>query len=109
MLDPVTNGFRKLLSAYSHKYNLQNDRTGALFRPKTKSKSITDEVVIKDSGLARREYFVQCFNYIHNNPIAAGLVTKPEDWKWSSYRFYNGKRNRSFCNKELAEKFFRIE
>ena len=26
LLDPVTNGFRKLLSAYSHKYNLQNDQ-----------------------------------------------------------------------------------
>lgn len=109
LLDPVTNGFRKLLSAYSHKYNLQNDRTGALFRPKTKSKSITDEVIIKESGLSNMEYFCQCFHYIHNNPVAANLTTDPGDWKWSSYRFYNGKRNNSFCNKNLAYKFLGIE
>lgn len=107
-LDPVTNGFRKLLSVYSHQYNLQNDRTGALFRPKTKSKSITDEVIIKESGLSNTEYFTQCFHYIHNNPTAANLATDPGDWKWSSYRFYNGKRNNSFC-KSLAYKFLRIE
>ena len=23
--------------------------------------------------------------YIHNNPVAAGLVVTPRDWKWSSY------------------------
>jgi putative transposase len=27
-------------------------------------------------------------NYIHFNPVKRGLVTKPADWKWSSYPFY---------------------
>ena len=26
--------------------------------------------------------------YIHNNPVKAGLVGKPEDWKYSSARNY---------------------
>ncbi len=26
--------------------------------------------------------------YMHRNPVARGLVAKPEDWKWSSYRHY---------------------
>jgi len=26
--------------------------------------------------------------YIHRNPVRRGLVEKPEDWEWSSYRFY---------------------
>jgi hypothetical protein len=26
--------------------------------------------------------------YIHNNPVKAGLVTKPEDYKYSSARNY---------------------
>ncbi len=26
--------------------------------------------------------------YIHRNPVTRGLVAKPEDWKWSSYRHY---------------------
>ena len=28
------------------------------------------------------------FDYIHYNPVKAGLVEKPEDWKFSSYRNY---------------------
>ena len=27
-------------------------------------------------------------NYIHFNPVKRGLVTRPADWKWSSYLFY---------------------
>ncbi len=26
--------------------------------------------------------------YMHRNPVVRGLVSKPEDWKWSSYRHY---------------------
>jgi putative transposase len=26
--------------------------------------------------------------YIHRNPVVRGLVDKPEDWPWSSYRHY---------------------
>jgi hypothetical protein len=26
--------------------------------------------------------------YIHRNPVTRGLVKRPEDWPWSSYRFY---------------------
>jgi hypothetical protein len=25
---------------------------------------------------------------MHRNPVKRGLVEKPQDWKWSSYRFY---------------------
>lgn len=28
--------------------------------------------------------------YIHLNPVKAGLVERPEDWKWSSVRDYTG-------------------
>lgn len=27
-------------------------------------------------------------HYMHLNPVRRGLVAKPEDWMWSSYRFY---------------------
>ncbi|MFC6645915.1 transposase [Granulicella cerasi] len=26
--------------------------------------------------------------YIHRNPVSRGLVTRPEDWAWSSYRHW---------------------
>ena len=27
-------------------------------------------------------------NYMHNNPVKSGLVQSPDQWPWSSYRFY---------------------
>jgi hypothetical protein len=26
--------------------------------------------------------------YIHRNPVTRGLVERPEDWQWSSFRHY---------------------
>ena len=32
----------------------------------------------------------QKIDYIHNNPVVSGFVTKPEDWKYTSARNYSG-------------------
>jgi hypothetical protein len=29
-------------------------------------------------------------SYMHQNPVERGLVERPEDWKWSSFRAYAG-------------------
>jgi putative transposase len=31
---------------------------------------------------------VEKLRYIHRNPVKRGLVESPEQWRWSSYRFY---------------------
>jgi putative transposase len=31
---------------------------------------------------------VEKLKYMHRNPVKRGLVEKPEDWLWSSYRYY---------------------
>jgi putative transposase len=31
---------------------------------------------------------VEKLKYIHRNPVHRGLVARPEDWPWSSYRHY---------------------
>jgi len=32
--------------------------------------------------------FVEKLRYIHRNPVHRGLVVRPEDWPWSSFRHY---------------------
>jgi hypothetical protein len=32
--------------------------------------------------------FVEKLRYIHRNPVKRGLVLRPEDWLWSSFRHY---------------------
>ncbi len=31
---------------------------------------------------------VEKLRYMHRNPVKRGLVCAPEEWRWSSYRFY---------------------
>jgi putative transposase len=39
-------------------------------------------------AIVTEEIFRIKLNYIHYNPVRAGLVTKPEDWRWSSAASY---------------------
>lgn len=105
ILDPVTNGFRKLLSAYAHTFNDKNDRSGSVFRPKTKAKCLSDEFINSGKYYSLADYYSYCFYYIHNNPIKDRLVQNPSDWHWSSYNFYFGTGRELICNRELAAKY----
>jgi putative transposase len=31
---------------------------------------------------------IEKVRYIHRNPVTRGLVKSPEEWRWSSYRYY---------------------
>ena len=92
------------MSTYTHEFNIKNNRSGSLFRPKTKAKNLTEEAEVIIDQTGKTDYLFNCFNYIHNNPKEAELVNFAEDWKWSSYRFYKGLRQNSICNKDLAKK-----
>jgi len=36
------------------------------------------------ASLYSEKWFYQKLNYLHENPVRKGFVTKPEDWKYSS-------------------------
>lgn len=36
-------------------------------------------------------YFLELLRYIHLNPVRARIVTKSEDYRWSSHRVYLGR------------------
>ena len=41
-----------------------------------------------DRNIRNAKEFDVKLDYIHNNPVKRGLVKRPEDWTWSSYRHY---------------------
>ncbi|MGH9500903.1 MAG: REP-associated tyrosine transposase [Terriglobales bacterium] len=41
-----------------------------------------------DFNVWSEKKFVEKLRYIHRNPVARGLVERPEDWPWSSFRHY---------------------
>jgi putative transposase len=48
-----------------------------------------------DFNVFSEEKRIEKLNYMHWNPMKRGLVERPEDWLWSSCRFYQtGERGR---------------
>ena len=68
---------KRLLTKYAMYFNRKYDRNGALISSRYKSVPVEVD-----------EYFIPLICYIHQNPIKAGIVTKLEEYKFSSYREY---------------------
>ena len=100
-LNPLNKSIGSALSSYSQNFNRKTGRTGSLFRKRTKAKSLSLRRVDNNYG-------INCYLYIHQNPVRAGLVEKLEDWKFSSFRDYVGLRQGNLCNKKLAIELFNL-
>lgn len=46
-----------------------------------------------DRNLGPREAVAAAIDYIHQNPVVAGLCQRSVDWPWSSAKGYGGERN----------------
>ena len=92
---PMVRGLAKLLSSYSQGLNQQFGRQGALFQPKTKGKQL-------DGPFSEAGYSLLCFQFIHQNPLRAGLAAALADWPYSSYRDYAGLRTGNLCEKRFS-------
>ena len=79
------SGFMKLLKQrFTQWYNLRNNRKGTLWEERFKS------VLVEGSGRA----MVAMAAYIDLNPVRAGLVSDPRDYRWSGYgEAVAGRRN----------------
>lgn len=40
----------------------------------------------KSAAVSRDEYLIACSRYVELNPVRAGLVAHPKDYRWSSYQ-----------------------
>ncbi len=45
-----------------------------------------------DRNIRNMTEFSETVRYIHRNPVERGLVERPEDWAWSSVRWWMGER-----------------
>src|SRR6056297_605423 len=94
---PLVRKIATLQSSYTQAVNKQENRSGSLFRRKSKAKKIEE-----------LEYALTCFLYIHQNPLRAKLANNLKDWMFSSYRDYVGIRKGDLCNMELAKELFEL-
>lgn len=66
-----------VLQVYADYFKKKYNSVGFLFQNRYKSRLIKNE-----------NYLLDCACYIERNPVRAGLVEKPEDYPWSSFKVY---------------------
>jgi putative transposase len=66
---------QRLGAMYTARINLAYRRTGSLWEGRFKSSLVDSE-----------RYVLACYRYIELNPVRAGIVRQPSDYRWSSYR-----------------------
>jgi len=54
--------------------NRKYDRSGSLWEGRYKACMVQEET-----------YFLRCMRYIESNPVRAGIVLEPEEYRWSSH------------------------
>ena len=81
--------------AFAKSINNQHNRVGPLFQGPFKNQTVDQE-----------NYLLHLTRYIHLNPVTAGIVSRPEDWIYSSYREYIGMRNGSLPMPEFVLELF---
>lgn len=78
----VSRATQRLGVSYTKAMNKRYDRAGALFQGAYRYRHVGED-----------DYLVHLSRYIHPNPVLDGLVERPEDWEFSSYREYAGLRD----------------
>ena len=75
----LPNAMRRLGTSYVRYFNRKHGRIGTLFNERYKGLIVGDE-----------RYWLTCLRYIEQNPLRAGIVDRPETYRWSSYRVHIG-------------------
>ena len=95
-LGPVIGEFKRITARRIHQL-VRNAPSGLLEKLMTVRNSKTRFVLWQrrchDHNCRTPESVWEKVNYCHNNPVKRGLVRQPEDWQWSSYRYYGAGDN----------------
>lgn len=70
----LADGMKMLNGLYTQYFNASRNRVGHLFQGRYRSIVVQHEL-----------YFIEVARYVVLNPVSAGFVKDPADWKWSSY------------------------
>ncbi len=76
----LSKGMRQLNGVYTQIFNRRHKRVGHLFQGRYKA------IIVQREG-----YLLELIRYVVLNPVRAGLVSHPGDWKWSSYKATAGR------------------
>ncbi len=98
-LSSLSEFVREIKVGFARYYNRRHNRRGYFWGDRFKS-------VIVDKG----ETLVNCLAYIDLNPLRAGIVKRPEDYRWNSLGYHVQTNNRdNFLSTDFGLKEFNVQ
>ncbi|HNU34933.1 MAG TPA: hypothetical protein PKN75_15205 [Bacteroidia bacterium] len=94
----ISQVFSNLFNTYSKHYNFINRRTGSLFKRNFRRRAVDT-----------KDYLQQVICYIHQNPVAAGMVSDLKQWKYSSYESVISNNNSIVDSKATVDVFDNLD
>jgi len=88
---PLSGFIQAVFNSYTKAFNKQYNRTGTLFEGPFRA------LLVKED-----EYLVHLCRYVHRNPMEAGLVTSLDDWPYSNYPEWIGRRDGALVDREFV-------
>ena len=82
----ISDIIKSISVSYTQYYNIKYQHTGHLFQGRFRSEPVND-----------LEYFITLLRYIHQNPVAGRLVSKVQDYVWSSWAEFLKQSPMPFC------------
>src|SRR4030042_5048597 len=79
----LSSGMHDLNAPYASAFNLRHNRVGPLFQGRFRG-------ILVETG----HHYWELSRYIHLNPVRAGMIEDPEEYKWSSCRHLFGCKGR---------------
>jgi putative transposase len=92
---PIDDFMQRIFNSYSKAFNLMHNRTGTLFEGPFKAILVDDDI-----------YLTHLCRYIHRNPLDAGIVKNIQDWKYSNYLEWIGKRRSKLVDLGFITTYF---
>lgn len=93
--NPIYSLFNSMFSSYVQNFNKKHNRKGRIFQ------SHLQHILVESD-----QYLIYLCQYIHYNPVKAGLVADAKDWPYSNYLEWIGKRNGKLFNPEFRNEYF---
>lgn len=87
--DTISRIMSRIGTSYAWWYNRKYGRSGHVFQGRYGSECVEED-----------DYLLTVIRYIHNNPVKAGMVQEPEEYRWSSIHAYYGTKEFPY---ELSE------
>jgi putative transposase len=92
----IVSFLKTVFNAYTQAINKRFHFSGTLFQGQAKVKEIDSD-----------SYCLQVIRYVHLNPLTAKLVRSIEEWKYSNYLEWIGKRDGSLTDYQLRNQYFK--